>query len=70
MKARLLTALSAVAVGALHAVLGADLLDVEHGDAQVAVVLQRQFDQRAQARIGQEVGPGQIGRCRSRARGG
>ena len=48
-------------IGALDPVLGPGPLDVEDGDAQVAVVLQRQGDQLAQLRIDEELLPGDVG---------
>jgi hypothetical protein len=44
-------------VGAAHAVERARLLDVEDGDAQVAVVGERQLDQPLQPRVGEEALP-------------
>jgi len=48
-------------VGALDAVQRARALDVERGDAQVAVVFEREFDHLAQARIGEVVAPADVG---------
>ena len=48
-------------LGALNLVLGAGPLDIEDGNAQVAVVLQRQSDQFLQLRIDKELLPGDVG---------
>ena len=49
------------AVGALDAVLRPGTLDVEHGHAQVAVVLQRLADHCLQARVDEEIAPADVG---------
>jgi hypothetical protein len=41
--------------------LSAGGLDVEDGNAQVAIVLQGQFDEALQARVTQKVAPAQVG---------
>ncbi len=48
-------------LGALDLVLGPGPLDIEGGNAQVAVVLQRQGDQLLQLRIDKELLPGDVG---------
>src|ERR1035438_9318988 len=48
-------------VGAARLPGGARLLDVEHGDAQVAVVRQGDADQEAQALVGEEALPLDLG---------
>ena len=50
-----------VLVGAADLELRACLLDVQHRNTQVAVVLQRNRDQLLQARVGKVVLPGQVG---------
>jgi hypothetical protein len=47
---------------ALDAVLRAHLLDVQRGDAQVAVVRERDLDQPLQARIAEELTPADLDR--------
>ena len=48
-------------IGALDLVLGPGPLDVQGGDPQVAVVVQRQGDQLLQLRIDKELLPGDVG---------
>ena len=55
-------------VGAAHVVERARLLDVEDGDAQVAVVGERQLDQALQARVGEEALPFDLGAPAARRR--
>jgi hypothetical protein len=46
---------------ALYAVLGPRLRDVQYRHAQVAIVLERNFDESLQAWIGQEITPADLG---------
>ncbi len=48
-------------VGSLYAVLGARLGDVADGDAQIAVVPERQIDDALQALVEDDIAPGQVG---------
>ena len=58
-----------VLAGAGDLELGPGLLDVEHRHPQVAVVFQRDGDQLLQARVGEVVLPGQVGRGHTRSGG-